>query len=1121
MVEIRANRKIRLDQPLAPQHIVPKGKYSPSDIPTLREQWFEKYSDLLGPIPMELPPFREVNHRIPLMDDNLRYNYHLPRCPEALQEELRQKITRYTTAGWWEMKAVYQACPLLCVPKKSGKLRTVVDARKRNDNTFKDVTPFPDQDQIRMDVARAKYRTKIDMSDAYEQIRVEKEDVWKTAFATTLGTFVSHVMQQGDCNAPATFQRLMTWIFREHIGIFIRVYLDDIFVFSDSIDDHEGHLKIAFDTLREHRLYLSRAKLDLYSADMDCLGHRIDDQGLHADSDKMARICEWRTLRSYPEVLRFVGLVKYLAHFMPDVSAYTSPLESICGNGQPFYWRPLHQICLDRIKDLARKTPILRAIDVKILEPIWVISDASGYGVGALYGQGPDWQTCRPAGFMSKKFTAAQRSYRTFEHEALAVIEALMKWEDKLVGRQFMIVTDHESLETIKTTNRDGKSGRLIRWDEYLSRFKYNVMHVPGVTNKVADCLSRYYENDRFDEIHESHHYVNADVRLDPMREDLTELRLRELDEPTPDAQLLARRLRDRNEDRVVEAEKMAEAVRLANTTGYEEAIPDDDHDMTVAEALQTGPSLRKIVLGDKTFIQSVKDGYKSDNMFAKVVKDPGHYPTFRVIDGIIHTKSRLGENCMCIPRSLLKGKRSLPEIVIDHAHDAIGHLGAQKTSEYARRWFWWPRMGRDIEKFCLSCGPCQMGKTSNLLKPGLLHNLPIPSRPWQSIGMDFVGPFPENQGNDYMWVVICRLTNQTHLTGISVRTKTSDLAWYYIRDIVRLHGMPESIVSDRDSKFTAKFWRELHRAMGTKLLMSTSFHPQTDGHSERAIRSIGQILRTTVSSDQKDWFTRIPLVEFALNSSINSSSGFAPFELNYGYMPRLVPFPTDDIKYRGVKEFAQRARANLEIAHDAIIEARVTATYQANRKRSEEKPFKIGDLAYLSTANLNLPKRRARKLAPKYIGPFKVTKVISETSDYDLELSPELVARRIHPRFHVSLLRAHEPNDDAIFPGRESKRFYDFGMPDDDEWLVDEITGHRFIGKSIEFNVRWTAGDHTWEPYANVKDLEALDHYFALMGVSRWQSLARKANEVQQDEWERGPSRAVVKPARRSTRKK
>ena len=134
-----------------------KPSISPEDISHLRERWFEKYSELFKPIPLELQPFREVNHRLPWINDEIRYNYHLPRCPEALQDELQQKITRYTAAGWWEMKAVFQAAPLLCVPKKSGKLRTIVDVRKRNDNTFKDVTPFPDQDQIRMDVARAKY----------------------------------------------------------------------------------------------------------------------------------------------------------------------------------------------------------------------------------------------------------------------------------------------------------------------------------------------------------------------------------------------------------------------------------------------------------------------------------------------------------------------------------------------------------------------------------------------------------------------------------------------------------------------------------------------------------------------------------------------------------------------------------------------------------------------------------------------------------------------------------------------------------------------------------------------------------------------------------------------------
>ena len=141
-----------------------------------------------------------------------------------------------------------------------------------------------------MDLARAKYRSKINMSDAYEQIRIEPEDVWKTVFATVYGTFVSHTMQQGDCNAPATFQRLMTAIFRDFIRRFVHVYLDDIFVFSDSIEEHEEHLRLIFDRLRKAQLYLEESKLDLYSKHMDCLGHVIDDRGIHADSDKMARV---------------------------------------------------------------------------------------------------------------------------------------------------------------------------------------------------------------------------------------------------------------------------------------------------------------------------------------------------------------------------------------------------------------------------------------------------------------------------------------------------------------------------------------------------------------------------------------------------------------------------------------------------------------------------------------------------------------------------------------------------------------------------------------------------------------------------------------------------------------
>ena len=304
---------------------------------------------------------------------------------------------------------------------------------------------------------------------AYEQIRVEPNDVWKTAFSTVYGTFVSHTMQQGDCNAPATFQRLMTTIFREFIGKFVHVYLDDIFVFSESIEEHEKHLGLVFDKLRKAQLFLEESKLDLYSKRMNCLGHITDDRGIHADTDKMSRIREWRTPRHKHDVQRFLGLVQYLAHFMPDVTAYTGSLAAIQRNGHPFHWRPIHQVCMDNIKRLACKTPILRPIDPRSGEPIWLICDASASGIGCVYGQGPTWETCRPAGFMSKKFTAAQHNYRVFEMETIAILEGLLKWEDKLIGNKINIVTDHRALEFFKTQRR--LSSRQMRWMEYLSRF--------------------------------------------------------------------------------------------------------------------------------------------------------------------------------------------------------------------------------------------------------------------------------------------------------------------------------------------------------------------------------------------------------------------------------------------------------------------------------------------------------------------------------------------------------------------------------------------------------------------------------------------------------------------------
>src|ERR1700677_5014773 len=243
---------------------------------------------------------------------------------------------------------------------------------------------------------------------------------------------------------------------------------------------------------------------------MDCLRFVINNNGILVDSNKMQLITSWRTLRNYHDVQHFLGLVQYLAQFMPNVMAYTTPLSGMARHNMPFIWTPVLDKCFESIKTLILKTPILKPIDLSQPETIWLVGDASTSGIGAFYGQGPEWYKARPAELMSKKFTPAQCNYHTWEHELIAILELLMKWEDKLLGCIFVIVTDHKAVTFFKT--KMYISDRQVRWWEFLSRFNYTLVYTKGNANKVADALSRYYMSDRSSEQQESHIYANVDT---------------------------------------------------------------------------------------------------------------------------------------------------------------------------------------------------------------------------------------------------------------------------------------------------------------------------------------------------------------------------------------------------------------------------------------------------------------------------------------------------------------------------------------------------------------------------------------------------------------------------------
>ncbi|KIY68288.1 hypothetical protein CYLTODRAFT_443477 [Cylindrobasidium torrendii FP15055 ss-10] len=800
-----------------------------ADIPRLRERWYTEFEDMMSGVPENMPPEREVNHEINLVEESKRYSYYAPRCPEALRDELRVKSERYLRAEWWKNAPagmMTQAAPLLCVRKKDGRLRTVVDLRQRNENTVRDVTPLPDMDIIRDDVARAKYVSKIDLSDAYEQVRIIARDIPKTAFQT-----------------------------------------------------------------------------------------------------------------------------------VTDVTSYTSPLLEIGRNGH---------------------------------NGIWLICDASQTGVGAMLGQGPSWNTCRPAGFMSKKFSSAQHHYAVHERETLAILEALVKWEDKLGGTTLHVVTDHKALEFFHS--QKNLTPRQWRWMEYMSRFDFDITYVKGEDNKVADCLSRYYEFDSPDEVHGVEDYVRADARLDPSGEEMPTDRAHEWRTRAVEVRAMraenarrSKRLQERAEMRDIEAAELADGQRdehtesvdwggstLASWQGTDITIEDMlEHENGALEVLTPGDVMRDAIIAS----------YAGDELFSKILASPKAYKQFE----------NNGRVVIGIPKGKL-GSRSIRGAVIEEAHRIVGHYGAQRTSEYLRRFYWWPKVHKDTDKFCMSCEFCLRAKVSNERTPGLLHTLPVPTQPWAAISHDFVGPFPEVDGKNYLWVIIDRMTSMVHLIPVNTTMKATDLSWIYRHEIVRLHGLPESIVSDRDSKFTSRWWRELHRIM----------------------------------------------------------------------------------------------------AHDAIIASRVFQTHYANTKRRPDLDISDDSLVYLSTKNLSLPKGRARKLVPKFVGPYRVLKSDRETSTYTLELPPSLKERNLHSTFHISVLRRYVPNDDVLFPSRRVPGPYDFGAQPGEEVYVDEISAHRWVDTALEFRVHWADGDVEWEPLTTVRDLEALDTYLALQGVKFTRQLSK-----------------------------
>jgi hypothetical protein len=321
-----------------------------------------------------------------------------------------------------------------------------------------------------------------------------------------------------------------------------------------------------------------------------------------------------------------------------------------------------------------------------------------------------------------------------------------------------------------------------------------------------------------------------------------------------------------------------------------------------------------------------------------------------------------------------------LQSLLISEFHDSkyAGHFGTSRTRIAVGRMFWWKSLAGDVAKYVSTCVACQRNKARRHKPYGLLQSLPVPEKPWHTVTFDFIVNLPKtSRGNDSICVFVDKLTKLVHFVACKEEVSAKDFAELYVDHVFCLHGLSREFITDRDSRFTSAFWQEVTVLLGTRTVMSSSFHPQTDGQTERVNQTLETYLRHFVSIGLNDWDTLLSRTEFAHNAAINETIRAAPFELTYGYRPRTPVGEVVEVVHPAFAAFVERLQSSLSLARKLLIAAEQRQKALADKRRVD-RVYKVGDKVLLSTKYLNLKHREpSRKLLPKWIGPLEVVQVV------------------------------------------------------------------------------------------------------------------------------------------------
>jgi transposase InsO family protein len=425
--------------------------------------------------------------------------------------------------------------------------------------------------------------------------------------------------------------------------------------------------------------------------------------------------------------------------------------------------------------------------------------------------------------------------------------------------------------------------------------------------------------------------------------------------------------------------------------------------------------------------------------------------------------------NC---PRGLLFVPASVRRAVLQWGHSSklSAHPGVRGSLAFIRQRFWWPTMGRDTRRFIASCVTCAQTKTGNSPPAGLLRPLPVPARRWSHIALDFITGLPPSAGNTVILTVVDRFSKSARFIPLTKLPSAKETAQIMVDHVFKIHGLPTDVVSDRGPQFSAFFWKEFCRLIGATASLSSGFHPQTNGQAEHANQIVARILGSLAHRCPASWSEQLAWAEYAHNSLPSSATGLSPFHCCLGYQPPLFASQETASNSPSVQAYIDRCKCTWRRVRTALRRSNTRMSITADKRRVKSPRYVRWQRVWLSTANLPLHSE-SRKLAPRFIGPFRTIKIINPVA---VRLRLPSYLRRVHPVFHVSHIKpvVRAPSRPVCPPVH---------IDDSPVYRVRRILDTRRRGRGHQYLVDWEGygpEERSWVPSRDILDPSLIDDF-------------------------------------------